>query len=260
MLLGAITWFTNLSVDEAFGSDWDPYLLLLGGPFAAGVLAKGLTVARSGPTSAAGIGRVTEAGQGAVGMVKDDTEETAEPSLSDIGKSNDGNSSLPDTQYVVFSLVAVVYFLGAFVHNLLRYVHADEKTITLPQIPSALLGLTSLAAATYVGAKAVESHGVRVTSMQLNPYKVPSKELLSITLVNASTTTAAGTIRVTFALMTDGVPGTPTTRSPEKAPKTANGMTTFKVEVPVLEPGSYQVVVTTPDGTTPVDTLVLEAA
>ena len=66
----------------------------------------------------------------------------------------------------------------------------------LPQIPSALLGLTSLAALTYVGNKAVQTQGLRVVSFSPNP--APANSSVRATLVNlsATATQAATTIRM----------------------------------------------------------------
>ena len=41
VLLTTLTFISSLTAEEAFGGDWNPYFLLLGGPFAAAVAAKG---------------------------------------------------------------------------------------------------------------------------------------------------------------------------------------------------------------------------
>src|SRR3954454_7975981 len=48
VFLSAMTWWANFSVHDAFGSNWDGYFLLLGGPFGAAIAAKGIVVAKVG--------------------------------------------------------------------------------------------------------------------------------------------------------------------------------------------------------------------
>jgi hypothetical protein len=150
--LTGMTIFAGLSAAAAFGGEWNSFLLLLGGPFASAVLAKGITVAQvnNQPTAKS----VTVAAASTVASVAPRTSDG--PSPTDLVTDDDGATSLPDTQYVVFSLVAIVFFVGSLVRNLWTYAYtASATSIALPDIPAALLGLTSLSALTYVGHKAV---------------------------------------------------------------------------------------------------------
>jgi hypothetical protein len=104
----------------------DEYLLLLGGPFAAAVAAKAIISAK------ADRGEVTK------------TEGT--PKLAQAASDDAGNADLVDTQYLLFNFVALSYFVGAFV---------KQASDGLPEIPGVLVGLTGVAAATYVTNKAV---------------------------------------------------------------------------------------------------------
>jgi hypothetical protein len=114
--------------------DWDVYLILLGGPFAAFVLAKFSTSAK--------------VDDGTVQKTTADTS-TLNPlkGVGEVVSDDSGNGSLGDTQYFAFNLVALAYFLGVLCANLQK---------GFPDLPSILVGLTSVSAATYVAKKAVE--------------------------------------------------------------------------------------------------------
>ena len=71
----------------------------------------------------------------------------------------------------------------------------------LPQIPSALLGLTSLAALTYVGNKAVQTQGLGVVSFSPNPASPSNPVTAALANLPATATTANTTI---LALNTAG--------------------------------------------------------
>lgn len=183
----------RLTATAAFGGNWNSYLLLLGAPFASAVVAKGIGSARVG--SDPGVKTSTAAASAAAMATAHQT--TDAPSPADAVRNDAGETDLVDSQYVVFSLVAVLYFLGAYVLNLSRFVRLDPCTtahpqncaagIALPEIPAALLGLTSLAALTYVGQKAVEHGGLRVVTVTPSPVK--ANGTLTITLTNLSVTT-----------------------------------------------------------------------
>jgi hypothetical protein len=110
----------------------DEYLILLGGPFAAAIAAKAIIGAKvenktitktDGPTDAS-------TGELAAQAISDDT----------------GNVDLVDTQYLLFNLVALVYFIGGFV---------TQTEDGFPEIPDLLVALTGASAAAYVSNKAV---------------------------------------------------------------------------------------------------------
>jgi hypothetical protein len=190
----------RLTPDQAFqtGSNWDAYLLLLGGPYASAVIAKGIVSyqtqqdpnAKSGTSATAGTANAMS------------TTAAAAPSAADIVNGDGNEPSLIDTQYSVFSLIAVLYFVGLFVANLDKYaagaVNAGNAE-WFPQIPSALLGLTSLAALTYVGNKAVQTQGLRVASFSPNPAPAGSPVLAKLVNLAPTATQANITIWVTDA-------------------------------------------------------------
>ena len=151
VLLTTLTFTASLTAKEAFGGDWNPYFLLLGGPFAAAVAAKGIVTAKvqKDPTSK------TNTAAADATAVPTDTTTPAEATAADLIMNDDGDTDLVDTQYTLFTLVAVAYFVGTLVVTTLDYLHGSRAVVGLPQIPSALLGLTSLSALTYIGNKTV---------------------------------------------------------------------------------------------------------
>ena len=169
---------TKTGVEEAFGSgrNWDAYLLL-GGPVAAAVIAKGITASSANGDSTAKT-YTKDASEAAITTVK--VEGSAQP--KDVVTNDDGSTSLADTQYTIFSLVAVAYFLGALIGNIITYAKGDAAQIGLLAIPSALLGLTSLAALTYVGNKAVATQGVRTSTLE--PDTQTPGQTVTATVVN----------------------------------------------------------------------------
>jgi hypothetical protein len=176
---------------------------------------------------------------------------TADPAAADI-VSGDGNQpSLVDTQYSVFSLIAVFYFAGLFVANLDKYASgavSASQAQWFPPIPSALLGLTSLAALTYVGSKAVQTQGLRVVSFSPNP--APASSPVLARLVNLAPTTTAANVTL---WMTDGT-GT-TQNLGVTAVDTAGNAVNF---VSPATPGSYAVMIGEPDKFTGPVTLVVQ--
>ncbi|MDQ6750439.1 MAG: hypothetical protein M3Z33_06805 [Actinomycetota bacterium] len=115
----------------------EEYLLLLGGPFAAAVLAKrnALTQPGSqGKTPAAfGAGNATQ-------LVTDDQ----------------GDADLGDFQYVLFNLIALGFFLGDFIGNL------DHG---FPQLPPLLTGLVLTSAGGYSAKKLIQEARPTLTSV-----------------------------------------------------------------------------------------------
>jgi hypothetical protein len=109
------------------GSTWQQYVLLLGIPAAAAVAAKGVAVAKGSG------GSLQQTG--------------SSPSLADLATDETGQPDLIDIQYLIFNLIAFVYFAAQF------FSHG-----TLVQIPDMLLGLTGASAATYVVNKAVKAN------------------------------------------------------------------------------------------------------
>ena len=249
VLLSGMVWFSDLDVKAAFGEDWDAYLLLLGGPFASAVLAKGIVVAKSEDQAV----NTTDAASANVMGAAPDTAQGG-PTVADLAKSGSGDTSLPDTQYVVFSLVAIAYFVGAFIAALNDFAANREDAIHLPAIPPAMLGLTSLAALTYVGAKAVAKNGLRLVSV--TPAQAAAGDDIKIMVVNAAPALTAGMINVYFRDEADKVADT---RSPAADPERVGAVSSFDVVVPSLPAAPYKLVVTTPDGSTTPSAFTVDA-
>ena len=137
-LIGLVI-FADLDLDTVFDDDvWDQYLILLGGPFAAAVLAKGVVQYK------------TENGI----VQKVEPAPDAQPSPTQIYKADGGGGDLVDAQYLLFNLIALGYFVVEF-----------ASSGSLPEIPGPLLALTGGAAALYAGNKAVASNAPSITSV-----------------------------------------------------------------------------------------------
>jgi len=116
------------------------YLLLLGGPYAAAVIAKYTAVSTDGGTN-----KTTSPETSTGGDVKD--------LISD----DDGDTDLGDFQYILFNLIALAFFFSEFVP------HLDNG---LPDLPSALVGLALTSAGGYAAKKAaVSAAGPQLTSV-----------------------------------------------------------------------------------------------
>ncbi len=116
------------------------YLVLLGGPFAAAVLAK-VTVSSN------------------VNSQQQQKSDAVTPRISDVFSDDDGNTDLVDTQYLSFNILAAGIVLVQFVH---------APGLGAPNIPDFLAGLTSASAATYVANKSLVS-GNKPTVSGLSP-------------------------------------------------------------------------------------------
>lgn len=117
---------------------WDDYLILLGGPFAAAVLAKGV------------VSYKLDAGT----LQK---SEPARPELSQIATNDQGSADLVDNQYLLFNIIALGYFVIQIC-----------ATAVLPTIPPTLLAMTSGTAALYVANKAAQRNAPLITSVTPN--------------------------------------------------------------------------------------------
>jgi len=249
VIMTSLTVFGYLKPQLAFrtGSNWDAYLLLLGGPFASAVLAKGIVSyqTQQDPASKSG----TSAAAGTANKMS--TSVAGQPSATDIVNGDSGTPSVVDIQYSIFSLVATLYFAGRFVFNLDKYaagVASASHPTFLPQIPSALLGLTSLAALTYVGNKAVQTQGLRLVSFSPSP--APPNNSVRATLVNLPTTAT----RENTAVLTTDAAGTTESTGPT-AVNTANNTVDF--QSPAAR-GTYSVTIAAPETFTVPAKLVIQ--
>jgi hypothetical protein len=130
----------------------DEYLVLLGGPFAAAVLAKFITTTKDEN----GTIQKTDAGPGRGGP-------------SDLIADDAGETDLVDFQYFMFNLLALAFFLGTVCFHL-----RDG----FPDLPDLLVGLTSVSGATYVAKKAVERQ--RPTLKAVVPAKARPTEKVEV--------------------------------------------------------------------------------
>jgi len=117
----------------------EEYLLLLGGPFAAAIAAKRITVdeLRKNPKS------------------KSQRPETSEKSklserMAEVVSNDEGGADLGDFQYFAFTLVTLTYFTWAFIKT---------PAAGLPPVPATLLVLVDVSQATYVGKKGLLAAG-----------------------------------------------------------------------------------------------------
>lgn len=127
----------------------EEYLLVLGGPFAAAVLAR-LTV-------------------GAKVADEELQKVDANAKLIDVVSDDDGRANLVDAQFLVFNIVALTWFVGALI----------DSPSKLPDIPDLLVGLTSISAIGFVAAKGVASNRPVVTSV-IRLLDVPSENAETI--------------------------------------------------------------------------------
>lgn len=114
------------------------YALLLGAPFAALLGAQALTGAK------------VESG-----AAQKTTSETT-PSAGEAFQNDAGRADLVDSQYLLFTLIAALFFVVSFV---------TAPKEGLPVIPTALVALTGVSAATYVGKKAVDRNSLVITGI-----------------------------------------------------------------------------------------------
>jgi hypothetical protein len=101
------------------------YAVLIGGPLGAAILAKGIVSAQIDS-----------------GSVAKPAADDASP--AQLVQNDSGETDLGDLQYLLFNVVALVFFYG----ELLRAPQAG-----MPVIPDVLVGLTSVSAAGFVGKK-----------------------------------------------------------------------------------------------------------
>jgi hypothetical protein len=127
------------------------YGLLIGGPLGAAIAAKGIVGKQVEKNSAA---KTPAAGAAhPLQLVNNDT----------------GEADLGDFQYVLFNLVAIVYFVGTLMQSPLA---------GLPHIPDVLLGLTSVSAVGYVAKKALPPGA---PTAKISPATAAAKATVTIT-------------------------------------------------------------------------------
>jgi IPT/TIG domain len=151
------------------------YLYLLGFPAAALVGSKGVAVekisngtvsktprAKTKSSDPAATDNVSAANTTAAQRAKAQTAQDTSPwrsftsVLGDIFADDTGNVSLHDTQLVVFTLIAVAWYLVTFFKT---------PTAPFPDLPDTLLVLTGVATATYVGGKLVANQKPTISDL-----------------------------------------------------------------------------------------------
>jgi hypothetical protein len=118
------------------GPVWQQYLILLGVPAAAAVIAK-----------------ATTSYQVNNGVIQ--TGQSTQATVADIATDYTGQADLVDVQYLIFNIIAFLYFFAHFLH-----------AGTFVTVPSLLLGLTSASAATYTLTKALQSSKPAISTVQ----------------------------------------------------------------------------------------------
>ncbi|MGZ4436475.1 MAG: hypothetical protein ACXVW6_02470, partial [Nocardioidaceae bacterium] len=220
LFVTGIAVFVDTSATLA-SSAWEEYLLLLGGPFGAGVLAKYAVVTKLnngtiGKTLIPGAAQPTAAGHAAIGR---------SPQVSDVVSNDNGSLDVVDAQYFVFNLVAFAYAAGTFLTNNFNHLVVDGK-YALPSIPSPLLALSGAAAATYVANKAIQKDSPAIDSVVPSEEVRPGDSVLvrGVNLVTGDlgATVAAAQTRVWLTPgTTEAAAGTPVTVAPIAATPTS---------------------------------------
>lgn len=126
-----------LTFSGAFSELDQNYLFLLGGPFAAAAAARASVAAKTSSGS-------------------QQKQQAADTAVGDLTKSDAGTTDLVDTQFLVFNVLTLVYFLIVFI---------DAPSAGLPSLPSGLVALTSIAALTYATNKALASNAPMLRSV-----------------------------------------------------------------------------------------------
>ena len=190
------------------------YLIFLGGPFAAAVIAKSVV-------------------SGAVSSGEQQRSTADSPSVADVFSNDDGNTDLVDLQYTLFNFVVVGIVLAQFV---------NAPNFGAPAVPSFLAGLTSVSAATYVANKGLTT---------ANPPTID--RLLPASVRPGGRTTVLGSNLIapgenstpTVIVGATEAPGDPTSVA-RNTPPTPSSVA-FEVP-PDAAPGRVRIVVRTPAG------------
>ena len=171
-------------------TNWNDYLILIGGPFASAVLAKFAVVNQLTSGTLAKPTIPEAANPSAIGG---QATHDAKSGMASVFANDSGGLDLVDSQYFLFNIVAFAYAAGVFLSN--NFNHAVIPSMgkyALPNIPATLLGLTSAAAATYVGNKAVQKSGPGITSIRPDTNVGPnnSMTITGVNLVPAKTSSS----------------------------------------------------------------------
>lgn len=188
------------------------YALLIGGPIGAAILAKSIVSA-----------------QVASGEASKSEAESATP--AQLVQNDSGQTDLGDVQYLLFNTVALLFFYGAFLRT---------PQGGLPTIPDVLVGLTSVAAAGYVGKKAI-SGPAAISEVAPSEARVGTTvKLATAGIVRSGDDLSL--VKVTFGAAEAHVTGPIT--------ETATQGVLLEVAVPEKAAGKVEVTVSVPSGRT----------
>jgi hypothetical protein len=142
----------------------EEYLLLLGGPFAAAILAKytGVRDSESKPEA-----------------------EVGSASPQQIVTDDEGNADLGDLQYVIFTVIALAFFLGSLIAN---------PTSGFPELPAILTGLVLTSTGGYAAKKLIAQAAPTLASV-VPASAAPGQEvhLFGVNLCVPASVSATGT-------------------------------------------------------------------
>ena len=188
--------------NTASSAVWDNYLILLGGPFAALVLARGIV-----------------GGKMNNGTMQKTISDDGSASISQALTDDSGNIDLVDSQYVIFNIVVFVYVLIGL-----------SATNQLPAIPALLLALTGSSAATYVLNKSLQNSTPTIGVPVPSSARVGEVVSISGTNLRPDATGLPPTVTIgDVQAIVDAASATNTRISATVAPGTPEGMQTLQV-------------------------------
>jgi hypothetical protein len=195
--------FDGINPGNTAGSAvWDNYLILLGGPFAALVLARGIV-----------------GGKMNNGTMQKTISDDGSTSISQALTDDSGNIDLVDSQYVIFNIVAFIYVLIGL-----------SATNQLPAIPGLLLALTGSSAATYVLNKSLQNSTPTIGAPVPSFSRVGDVVSISGTNLRPDASGLPPTVTIGgVQAIVDAASATDTRISVTVAPGTPEGMQTLQV-------------------------------
>lgn len=116
------------------------YGVLIGGPLGAAIMAKGIV-----------------SSQITAGTAVKPPARSEGPTAAQLVSNDQAQTDLGDLQYVLFNVVALLFFFGEFLRS---------PVSGLPVLPDLLVGLTTLSAIGYVGKKTLTSGAPTITDVQ----------------------------------------------------------------------------------------------
>ena len=203
---------------KPLGSD---YLILLGGPFAAAILAKTIVTQRT-----------------ADGTLQKTSVDN--PSIRDIVADDSGQLDLVDFQYVFFNLIAAVYVITQFV---------PHPAHGIPDIPGAFTALIGVTAGVYTGNKALTTNPAQVSDVF--PKTVAPSSNVVVTganLVVGASQDAAANVKAVLTSPAPADGSAPMTVDLQSPTPTSSGLR-FTIP-PATPPGSWDLHVLTDAGST----------